>query len=66
MEKDVSVYDFISEEEICETMEITKRHLGVLRGRGLPHYKIGGKIFYLENEMGNWLFENTREDNSRP
>ena len=47
----------ISEHKLAEAFKVSTATLKRLRDKGLPHVKIGAKVFYHEGTTVRWLAE---------
>ena len=46
---------FLTSSELCETLHISESTLHKWRGSGLPHVRLGRKIFYQSEKVQAWL-----------
>ena len=47
--------EYLTEEELCERLKLSRNSLWQLRKNGLPYRKIGGVIRYLPAEVETWI-----------
>ena len=54
------LHKLISENRLCKILDISKETLYGLRKKGCPWVKVGGRPFYYEDDLMNWLLKNSQ------
>lgn len=63
---DPTIKDWIDNQDVIQTLHISKRTLQTLRSTGkLPYTKLNGKIFYLRRDVEKLLADNYTRNGTR-
>jgi hypothetical protein len=54
----MEIKELIAEKDLSAALKVSRATLSEYRRAGLPWVKLGGRVFYLENELMGWIKEN--------
>jgi excisionase family DNA binding protein len=55
--------EFLTTDELCEWLKITRRTIERWRKSGLPFYKIGSSVRFKKEEVLSWIEQNKNKQN---
>jgi excisionase family DNA binding protein len=55
--------EFLTTDELCEWLKITRRTIERWRKGGLPFYKIGSSVRFKKEEVLSWIEQNKNKQN---
>lgn len=54
----MEIKELIAEKDLSAALKVSRATLSEYRRAGLPWVNLGGRVFYLENELMGWIKEN--------
>jgi excisionase family DNA binding protein len=55
--------EFLTTDELCDWLKITRRTIERWRKNGLPFYKIGSSVRFKKEEVLSWIEQNRGKQN---
>ncbi len=57
---ETKIETLLSEKKLAKALGVSVSSLLKLRWKGCPYLRIGGRIFYQEQELMTWILENCK------